>query len=173
MSRRQQGTCASVMNTTLPPNFGALGQVSARMPKKPKPCKAERRSLSKKYVNMRDWYLTFHSFIFISHKLSIFDYRPLVSKLPTSSFSLPATSYSQPATAAPPPPPQPYDKFSPPIFHASPVKMISVPLHPATCYQLRAAAPLSAISPPQSAAQPPTVVLGEVLGNFEAQKNSE
>ena len=28
---------------------------------------------------MRDWYLTFHSFIFISHKLSIFDYRPLVS----------------------------------------------------------------------------------------------
>ena len=79
MSRRQQGSCASVRNTTLPPNFGALGQVSARMPKKPKPCKAERRSLSKKYVNMWDWYLTFHSFIFISHKVSRFDYRPLVS----------------------------------------------------------------------------------------------
>jgi len=30
----------SVRNTTLPPNFGALGQASARMSKKPKPRKA-------------------------------------------------------------------------------------------------------------------------------------
>ena len=78
------------------------------MPKKPKPCKAERRSLSKKYVNMRDWYLTFHSFIFISHKLSIFDYRPLVStSFQTSYFilfftrhQLLATRYSGSAASA-------------------------------------------------------------------------